>query len=229
MGSAPKAHPPTARVKRAEGGKSHPLRQFFILQMAMSLRKGWHVNPLYAAAKEISDFMTARKWKFCIIGGLAVMRWGEPRTTLDVDMTLLTGFGDEERFASEFLANFSPRISGALELALHKRVLLLRASNGKDIDISFGALPFEEQVIRRATPFEFASGIRLPTCSAEDLFIMKVFAGRPRDWGDAEGVAIRCGKSLKIKCILSTLRQLCGLKETQEAVERAREILKANR
>jgi hypothetical protein len=187
------------------------------------------MNALYVAAKELCDFMASRKWRFCIIGGLAAIRWGEPRATMDVDMTLLTGFGDEERFASELLLTFPPRIPGALELALQRRVLLLRASNGKDIDISFGALPFEERVIQRATLFEFASGIRLPTCSAEDLFILKVFAGRPRDWGDAEGVAIRCGRSLNTRYILIHLRQLCQLKETPELVERARELLKATR
>jgi hypothetical protein len=42
--------------------------------------------------------MHARRWEFCLIGGLAVQRWGEMRTTLDVDITLLTGFGREEEF-----------------------------------------------------------------------------------------------------------------------------------
>lgn len=36
--------------------------------------------------------------QFCFIGGLALLRWGEPRTTRDTNLTLLTGFGGEERF-----------------------------------------------------------------------------------------------------------------------------------
>jgi hypothetical protein len=32
---------------------------------------------------------------------------------------------------------------------------------------------------------EFAPDIILPTCSAEDLFVMKAFASRPQDWIDA--------------------------------------------
>ncbi len=49
------------------------------------------MNALFTAAKEVCDFMQARRWKFCVIGGLAVHRWGEPRLTQDADLTLLTG------------------------------------------------------------------------------------------------------------------------------------------
>ena len=51
------------------------------------------MNALFEAAKEVGGFMSARKWRYCVIGGLAVLRWGEPRTTLDVDIALMTGFG----------------------------------------------------------------------------------------------------------------------------------------
>lgn len=30
------------------------------------------VNALYIAAKEVSEFLSSRRWRFCIIGGLAV-------------------------------------------------------------------------------------------------------------------------------------------------------------
>ena len=51
------------------------------------------MNPIFAAAREIQDFCRGRGWRSCVIGGLAVQRWGEPRLTRDVDVTLLTGFG----------------------------------------------------------------------------------------------------------------------------------------
>ncbi len=61
------------------------------------------MNGLYEAALEVQSFMQCRGWRFCIIGGLALQRWGEPRVTRDVDVTLLTGFGDEERYINEQL------------------------------------------------------------------------------------------------------------------------------
>ena len=59
-----------------------------------------------------------RGWNSCIIGGLAVQHWGEPRFTKDVDMTLLTGFGGEETFVREWLAHYEARVPQAAEFAL---------------------------------------------------------------------------------------------------------------
>ena len=41
------------------------------------------MNPLYAAAAEVQEFLQERGWPFCFIGGLALARWGQPRTTQD--------------------------------------------------------------------------------------------------------------------------------------------------
>jgi hypothetical protein len=43
-----------------------------------------------------------------IIGGLAVQRWGEPRQPRDVDVALLTGFGDEASFVDHLLEHYRP-------------------------------------------------------------------------------------------------------------------------
>jgi hypothetical protein len=187
------------------------------------------MNALFIAAKEVADFMQARHWKFCVIGGLAVQRWGEPRLTQDADMTLLTGFGEEERFAETLLANFKPRRVDALAFALATRILLIYATNGKPVDVSFGALPFEMDMMKRATSFEFSPGYVLPTCSAEDLFIMKAFADRPQDWLDVRGIAVKQGAKLNRRYILRHLTALCNLKGTPEIVEQTRRILEGKR
>lgn len=173
--------------------------------------------------------MEARKWEFCVIGGLAVQRWGEPRLTQDADLMLLTGYGEEERFAQDLLARFMARRVDALNFAVANRVLLIYASNRNPVDVCFGALPFEIDIMKRTTPFEFAPGHALPTCSAEDLFIMKAFAGRPQDWLDVRGVAVKQTGRLDKARILRDLRDLCDLKETPAAVDQARQILEGNR
>ena len=55
------------------------------------------MNPVLGAAAEIDDLCVALGLPYCFIGGLAVLRWGEPRLTRDVDLTVVAGFGDEER------------------------------------------------------------------------------------------------------------------------------------
>jgi hypothetical protein len=182
------------------------------------------VNTLYEAAAEVSAFLAEKQWRFCIIGGLAVVRWGEPRTTVDVDLTLLTGFGGEDQYACALLERFSPRTEDAMNFALTHRVLLLRATNGRDLDISFGAFPFEEEMVERASPFEFTEGVKLVTCSAEDLFVLKVFADRSKDWADAQSVAIR--QKLDQAYVFKHLRPLCELKQAPELMERAERLLR---
>lgn len=87
--------------------------------------------------------MQARSWRFCFIGGLAVQRWGEPRLTLDIDCTVITGFGEEARYVGELLAAFEGRIAEAREFALTNRVLLLHGPSNVPADIALGAMPFE--------------------------------------------------------------------------------------
>ncbi|MFA6033339.1 MAG: nucleotidyl transferase AbiEii/AbiGii toxin family protein [Myxococcota bacterium] len=183
------------------------------------------MNSLFAAAQEICRFMEERRWRYCIIGGLAVIRWGEPRTTRDVDLTLLSGLGQENIFVDALLAKFKPRIDDAGPFAITNRVLLIHASNGRPVDIALGALPFEEQMISRSTNFEFSPGVLLPTASAEDLFIMKAFASRGRDWSDARNIAVRQKGKLDSVYILNHLKQLSLLKESPEILVQAMGLL----
>ena len=54
------------------------------------------MNLLFEAALELQTYFQKQNWKFCIIGGLALVRWGEVRMTQDVDVSLLTNFESED-------------------------------------------------------------------------------------------------------------------------------------
>lgn len=184
------------------------------------------MKDLLAVAKRVQDFLDSRNWKSCIIGGIAVQRWGEPRLTLDVDVTLLSGFGDEEKYVDELLKHFGTRVPDSREFALKRRVMLLRAEDGTDIDLALGGLPFEERVVERASNLEFYRGITLRTCSAEDLIVMKAFAERDRDWADVKGIIARQGTALDWKLIMSELVPLCELKESPDIIKKLKELYK---
>lgn len=55
------------------------------------------MKTLIKTAYEIQEFLKQRGWKFCFIGGIALQRWGRPRLTIDIDISLLTGFGEEKK------------------------------------------------------------------------------------------------------------------------------------
>ena len=183
------------------------------------------MNSLFQAALEVQQFAETRNWPFCFIGGLAVLRWGEMRMTQDIDLCLLSGFGDEDRYIHELLATFGTRISEAENFARTNRVLLLSASNGIAVDVSLSGLSFEEQMIERATPFRYASDCSLLTCSAEDLIVLKAFADRAKDWMDVEGIINRQASHLDIHYISAHLAPFCEIKETPEIMNKLKPLI----
>jgi hypothetical protein len=161
-----------------------------------------------------------------VIGGVAVQRWGEPRFTRDVDVTVLSGFGHEVEYVDALLAAYEPRIDDAREFALRNRVLLIRSAAGVPIAISLGAMPFEERAVARGSPFVLDAGRSILTCSAEDLVVLKAFAARDQDWLDIEGVITRQGPALGTDLILRELKPLLELKEDMRALARLQAMLK---
>jgi hypothetical protein len=184
---------------------------------------------LFATAWEIQAFCQSKNWQFCFIGGLAVWRWGETRFTKDVDLTILTGFKNEEKVVDTLMARYTSRVPNARELFLDQRVLRLECESGVPMDIALGGLPFEESAVNRATDHAFVKGQPLRLCSAEDLVVMKAFAGRGRDWVDVETVVARNGPSLDWKYIYTQLTPLAALKEEVQTVETLRKIEQASR
>lgn len=181
------------------------------------------MKDLFNAARQLQYFLDSHQWKSCLIGGLAVQRWGEPRLTRDVDATLLTGFGNEEMFVDQLLAHYESRVDDARQFALSNRVMLLKAEDGTDIDLALGGLPFEERAVGRATDFEFYPGMTLRTCSAEDLLVMKAFAAREQDWGDVKGVIAR-QDGLDWDTVFAELDPLAKLKGAPATTTRLREL-----
>lgn len=149
---------------------------------------------------------------FCVIGGVALQRWGEPRFTADADISVLVEPGEERRIAEALLSELPARIDDALGFAARTRVVLARSAGNVGIDIVLGGLPFEARVIDRATPWSLGAGESLRTCSAEDLVIMKVFAARDKDWADVTSILERQGGKLDFVLIRQELVPLLDAK-----------------
>ena len=183
------------------------------------------MNPIFEAALEVEAACVEARFRFCFIGGLATQRWGEPRLTQDVDLTLLTGFGGEEPYVKALLARFRGRLTDAAAFALEHRVLLLVASNGTPIDVSLGAMPFEERSVDRSSGFVVGHGVTLQTCSAEDLVVHKAFAGRDKDWLDIRGIIDRQGHSLDRALVWEEVMPLFDLQGGVDAEAKLRALL----
>lgn len=127
---------------------------------------------------------------------------------------MVAGLGAPEDQAIELLTgSMRTRRDDAAAFARRYRVVLVAASNGVPVDVSVGALPFELDLVKRATPFDFGDGRPLPTCSAEDRVVLKAFAGRPQDWIDIEGVAAKQGSRLDWPSIEKRPKPFAEVKE----------------
>lgn len=145
--------------------------------------------PLLEAASAAVESLQALGFPVALVGGFAVALRGRPRVTRDIDLVVLAELDQLETVVAGMEAHgFSLRQTDAVEFARSTRVLLLRHdTSGIDVDLSFGALPFERELVEGASPVVLAERV-LPIARAEDLVIMKALALRPRDIADIEGL-----------------------------------------
>lgn len=182
-------------------------------------------NRLLEAAQEVQQFCRSRDWRFCFIGGIAVLHWGEARLTRDADLTVFTGFGDESRYVEELLDGFASRVEDSREFALRHRVLLLRASNGIPLDVTLGAHPFEDKAVASASAQEIVTGVRLQLAAPGALVVFKVFADRPQDWLDVEGIIVKSSHLIDWNEVRADLAALLELKGDASALDRLEGLL----
>ena len=80
---------------------------------------------IWRSAQALEQYLRRQGFHFCFIGGIALQRWGEPRMTRDLDLTLLTGFGNESPYIEALIEQYTPRLDDAAEFAKLNRILLL--------------------------------------------------------------------------------------------------------
>ncbi len=129
---------------------------------------------------------------FMLIGGQAVLLHGQPRLTEDIDVTL--GVTPDELPTLEQLCRelgLKPLPENLPDFVRRTFVLpALHADTRIRVDFIFSTTPYERQAIERAVEVEL-KGVAVPFATAEDLILHKLFAGRPRDIEDAQGVVRR--------------------------------------
>lgn len=147
------------------------------------------IGSLLGALHDVVAWLQSAHIRGMVIGGVAASLLGRPRVTRAIDVLVLLDTNQWETFltaGAQF--GFVPRLSDALTFAQQTRVLLVRHQQSSiDVDIVFGALPFEEDAVARAVLIKIGD-LSVPLSTAEDLLIMKAVAHRPRDLADIESV-----------------------------------------
>jgi hypothetical protein len=168
---------------------------------------------LARAAADLLSYLAECGLPHCLIGGMVVSRWGEPRATRDVDATVLVDFGDEQKVLATLLRRYPSRVPDPEQFAVRARIALLVLPGGYNADVSLAALPFEREAIERATPWQLAPDLTLSTCGAEHLIVYKLVAARPGDIQDVISIVQRQGRRLDVDLIRRWGREFAELKE----------------
>jgi hypothetical protein len=177
------------------------------------------MTPLDRAVQAIVRVLESEHIDYAIVDGIANAVWGEPRATIDVDVTISV---ERARLPDTILAIAAPfrvPVSEPVSFVQQTRVLPLDSNEGVRIDVIFALLPFELEAIRRARRVSIA-GRTVSIVTPEDLVLMKIVSDRPRDLADAEAIVRRRRDDLDKSYLEPRVRELAAALERDEILER---------
>jgi hypothetical protein len=129
---------------------------------------------------------------YMIIGGQAVLLYGEPRLTRDIDITLGVNIDrlDELLAVAQELA-LKPIPRDIQNFVKETMVLpAIEETTGIRVDFIFSFSPYETQAFKRVNKISILNQ-EICFASPEDLIIHKIFSGRPRDLEDVRTVLLK--------------------------------------
>ncbi len=129
---------------------------------------------------------------YMIIGGQAVLLYGTPRLTKDIDITLGVDVGDMETVLPAFDAMGLKIIPEDFRTFVNQTFVLPMKDEktGIRVDFIFSFTPYERQAVLRSRAVSLR-GTDVMFAAAEDVIIHKVFAGRPRDLEDVKSILLK--------------------------------------
>ncbi len=140
----------------------------------------------------LGQLLSGNKIPYMVIGGQAVLLYGTPRLTQDIDITL----GVSTERLSEIAGickSAGLKILPENYRAFVSKTFVLPASDrtsGIRVDFIFSFTTYEQQAIKRSRKVKIKKRF-VKFASAEDVIIHKIFAGRPRDLEDVRHIILK--------------------------------------
>ena len=149
------------------------------------------------------------RWgRWYLFGAQAVVAYGVPRFSADVDVTLALAPDAPERFVRDMEAGgFTLRVDDP-EFVRQTRVLpFVHAATGMPLDVVLAGSGLEDEFLGRAKTTDIG-GVDVPLIDVADLVIAKILAGRPKDMADARSLWRMHGSSADRRRVVRLLRLL---------------------
>lgn len=157
----------------------------------------------------LADALDAVGARWYLFGAQAVLAWGRPRLTADIDVTVRMDPEDPAALAHALEERgFRLRVDPADDFVRRTRVLPFTFTPaGMPVDVVVGGPGLEDLFLSRAVPVRIGA-VTVPVISPEDLVVTKILAGRPKDLEDVRGILLERLSQLDLGVIRSTLALL---------------------
>jgi len=167
--------------------------------------------------KKITQRLDQDKIPYMIIGGQAVLLYGTPRLTRDIDITLGV---DTDKFALIETVCKDLRLKilpdNPQDFARETKVLPAEEPKSKiRVDFIFSFTAYGQQAIEK-TKEVLMDGYPVKFASCEDLIIHKMLAARAVDAEDVKNILIKNKDSIDLKYIREWLSQFSKIPEHKD-------------
>lgn len=156
-------------------------------------------------------FFNAAKIRYAILGGIAVLIYGEPRLTMDIDVNVSMGKSNMNEFLKIGAKyGFYPIPRNIRSFIKKTGVIPMRFHKGKisgRCDVIIAQNPIEFSALERAVTRKIGP-VKIKVITPEDLIIHKITSSRPRDIEDLRGIISRQKGKLDIKYIKSWIKKI---------------------
>ncbi len=177
--------------------------------------------------REVYRFLSNANYNYMIIGGVAQGVLGEPRLTQDVDIILFLSEKEVDPFLRS-AEKFGFALSHDQSIQSAKDNLSFRMSfNGLPVDCLIACTAFESEALARSFSVSLG-GVAVKFPSVEDYILLKLIAGRPKDYLDVSSVAERQKGHIDLGYIKKWVQSFDKNKEVLVYAPRLDRFLKEN-
>jgi hypothetical protein len=174
---------------------------------ATSFAESLMASPDVEVYRALDRAFASLRVSWYVFGAQAAILHGAVRFTEDLDVTVLLGTLEPRALVQTLVRHgFSLRVEDADDFVEKTRVLpALHVQTQIPVDVVLGGPGLEELFAQRARPTD-VGGVAVPVATAEDLIVMKVLAGRPKDLEDVVAIVTAQASQLDLRLVRETVR-----------------------
>ena len=175
--------------------------------------------------KKIVKFLNEEGVPYMIIGGFAAGILGEPRATVDIDIDIMVRKSEAIELLKKLKKQgFEVDIKECKERIKRTGTFQIEY-NDYNIDFIISSIELERKAIARSRILK-VHGVNARFPTPEDLILLKIISGRPKDIADAESIVIRHSRKLDRNYLLKWAEKISDEMESLRVYREIKNLLR---